>query len=392
MAVPSRQHRTGEHVAARLDCDRPGRMRRGAVEQEPDHSTPCSPGRAGPRASRERPQTASVAAPNRTTGDLHHGVLRPLHRAQQIQRRTAPAPTAPLTSASPACACTQNESVAARPAAVQDVRGAQVAPRAPPRDGSASTGTSGFQGRKRRRCSRQSSGTSATARQTARRGEQRPATRSVAPSHARFIASAVHLIAISLRRTRRRARARSGTAAARDGSTRSASSSRPGALRVPPAARRATSSRYPRPGRSRARSVTLRTPTIPPPRSASASSQPSGRMEERRHAGARLLRGIGWRRLGPAAASTLAASGTSATGIAAGCGSMRRVTPGIRSVSPRSARNSPHSQNGSTPTQAPVASQETTANAVGVTRNAARMLRKNNPSASAVTAPVTHSA
>ena len=66
---------------------------------------------------------------------------------------------------------------------------------------------------------------------------------------------------------------------------------------------------------------------------------------------------------------------------------MRRVTPGIRSVSPRSARISPHSQNGSTPTQAPVASQETTANAVGVTRNAARMLRIHSPSASAVTPP-----
>ena len=61
-------------------------------------------------------------------------------------------------------------------------------------------------------------------------------------------------------------------------------------------------------------------------------------------------------------------------------------------AAPRSARISPHSQNGSTPTHAPVASQETTAKAVGVTRNAARMLRSHSPSASAVTLPVTQSA
>ena len=71
---------------------------------------------------------------------------------------------------------------------------------------------------------------------------------------------------------------------------------------------------------------------------------------------------------------------------------MRRVTPGIRSVSPRSARTSPHSQNGSTATQAPVASHDTTANVVGVMRKAARMLRNQRPSASAVTPPVTQRA
>ena len=73
-------------------------------------------------------------------------------------------------------------------------------------------------------------------------------------------------------------------------------------------------------------------------------------------------------------------------------GSIRRVTPGIRSVSPRTARNRPHAQNGSTPTQAPVASHDTTANVVGVIRNAERMLRIQSVTARAVTPPVTQRA
>ena len=70
----------------------------------------------------------------------------------------------------------------------------------------------------------------------------------------------------------------------------------------------------------------------------------------------------------------------------------RLVQVGIRSVSPRMARNRPHTQNGSTATQAPVASHDTTANAVGVIRNAATMLRSHSVRASAVTPPVTQRA